>query len=364
MKRVLLPFFIFLLFFFACVERESSQPTVGKIANITFETFPPDDEFWKEQALYNKDFRICEKVSEENRSGCYSLFAYEDLDACVLLPFPAEDDCLFAHAKKLSQFELCSAIQNETLRKMCNAVVEPCSDVYGNEKAKCLAFHYKDYSYCKDEECLFDYAIAFGDPSVCYSISRPDLNAACKSYLLNKDYCKDVEANNADFCYYFLATKKNQTGFCTKINSNYYRLQCAVYKSVRERNPSSCSLLEYNSAYYACLKEYAMQTNDITGCLMIDYRAPSFNGCLYEMAKKYLNPSYCVNLTDSNLKTNCYVMTMSVENITYTLSDCMKIEHDVWRDKCILRIAEMDKDPALCNYIKYYYAQCIMLASG
>ena len=363
MKKLFLPFFIFLLFFFACVQREIVHYEAGNLTNMTLHVYPLDDEFWKEQALYNKDFRICKRVSEENRSKCYSLFAYADLDACVLLSFPEEDECLFAHAKNLSQFELCLAIQNETLRELCNAQVEPCPNLYGAEKARCLAFHYKDYSYCNDENCLFDYAIAFSNPSVCGSISRPDLNSACKSYLLGKDYCKDVSANNADFCYYFVATKKNQTWLCEKINSNYYRLQCAIYKSIRERDPSGCDLLEYNSARYACLKEYALQTNDVGGCFRIDHRAPSFNGCLYFLAQKYLNPSYCINITDSNLKTNCYVTTMGVENITYTLSDCMKIDHSVWRDKCILRIVERDKDPALCNHLTYYQARCAVIVS-
>ncbi|MGC8899160.1 MAG: hypothetical protein ACP5KP_01420 [Candidatus Micrarchaeia archaeon] len=364
MKKVFLPVFIFLLFFLACVQRESLQPVAENIANITFQAYPPDDDFWTEQAIYNNDFRICKKVSEENRSECYSLFAYADLDACVLLSPPQEDECLFFHATNLSQWELCSAIQNETLRGVCGEMVRPCSDIYGAEKARCLAFYYNDSSYCEDESCLFDYAISFSNPSLCNSISRPDLNSACKTYLLNHDYCREVEANNADFCYYFVATHKNQTGLCAKINSNYYRLQCAIYKSVHEGNPSGCTLLQYNSAYYTCLKEYAMQTNDVNGCLQIDYRAPSYNGCFYSLAEKYRNPSYCVYITDSNLRTNCFPMTMGVQKITYTLSDCMKIDHEVWREKCILRIAERDKDPALCKYLTYYYVHCVALVSG
>ncbi len=364
MKKVFLPFFIFLLFFLACVQKEGIQPVAEGIANITFETYPPDDDFWREQAVYNNDFRICGKISEENRSECYALFAYEDLDACILLPAQQEDECLFAHAKNLYKWELCLAIRNETLRRMCDELVGPCSNLYGAERTRCLAFYYKDSSYCADENCLFDYAISFSDPSLCSSLSRPDLRAACKTYLLNQDYCREAEANNADFCYYFVATRKNQTDLCAKINSNYYRQECAVYKAVREGNPSACNLLEYNTAYYSCLREYAMQTNDITGCLHIDRRAPSYNGCLYALAEKYRNPSYCVYITDSNLKTNCFPMTMGVEKITYALSDCMKIDHAVWKEKCILRIAERDKNPELCKYLTYYYVHCIALVSG
>ncbi|MEM4335471.1 MAG: hypothetical protein QXY61_00540 [Candidatus Anstonellales archaeon] len=368
MKKVFLPFFIFLLFFLACVEKESLQPVAEPASKITFETYipayVPDDNFWIEQAKYNNNFEICKKVSEENRSECYSLFAYEDLDACVLLRPPEEDDCLFHHATTLSKWELCSAIQNATLRAVCDQLLGPCSTLYGAEKSRCLAFYYNDSSYCEDENCLFDYAIVFKDPSICSAISRPDLNAACKTYLLNKDYCKEVQANNADFCYYFVATHKNQLHLCSKIYSNYYRLECAVYKAVYERNPSACSLMEYNTAYYTCLRRYAMEMNDVTGCLMIDYRAPSHNGCLYELAEKYRNPAYCVNITDSNMKTNCYLMTMGIENITYSLSDCMKIDHEVWREKCILRLAQHNKDSSLCKYLTYYYVSCMASVSG
>lgn len=366
MKKVSLPILIFLIFLLGCVQREAIQPVSKDITNITFQTYPLDDDFWKAQAVYNNNFRICEKVSEENRSECYALFAYDDLDACVLLPVSQEDECLFAHATNLSKWELCLAVQNETLRRMCDELVGPCSNLYGNERARCLAFYYKDSSYCEDDSCLFDYAIEFSDPSLCdlLSASRPDLKAACKTYLLNQDYCKEVEANNADFCYYFVATHKNQLGLCYEINSNYYRQECAIYKAVYEGNPSACNLLEYNTAYYNCLRGYAMQTNDVTGCLNIDRRAPSYNGCLYKLAEKYRNPSYCVYITDSNLKTNCFPMTIGVENITYTLSDCMKIDHAVWMEKCILRIAERDKDPELCKYLTYYYVHCIALVSG
>lgn len=304
--------------------------------------------------LGQTNMTYCERIQDESRKeDCYDKWAYDSLEACLKLSGENKEDCVYEHAKKGYDLEICEYAENETA---CYIYVEPCYEFSMNERKKCIALKKDDYSYCEgNDECLFDYALETNEEDACYEITANANRYACFSILEENDRCTELNISaNKDLCWQLYATHMDDVSVCFEI-SDYsgYALKCFSYFAAKTGDPNLCVSggFEFNDLW-ACYIDYSLESGDLEGCHRIHYLATTNQfKCYFEYAKKYGNPGACEYLTQSSTKSTCYEgAILGNKNLNYEY--CDEIAVDIWRYKCYTEYAKFNDDPSVCDYIE------------
>ena len=249
---------------------------------------------------------------------------------------------------------------NETIKNITEEpkeiieIEDPCEGYYGTERTLCLAINQNNYSICKNDECLLEFAKNKSNEEACNQITLEVDKYICLSIVRGYEACTLAESKSGrNKC---LAEYANYTGdesLCEKIidqNSDYLK-NCYLAIAIKEMSRSKCKFnsLGESAQKDECRREYARLTKDVSCCeyLWIDSWE---NDCYRQSAFDNLNPSLCNRIKHNYDRWQCY---QGILNRGYPkeIEECKKISDIEWVGKCITNIAVLQNDSSLCNQI-------------
>jgi hypothetical protein len=314
-----------------------------------------EEEDWAALALANNDTSYCLKLPANERDDCILPLSNDSLSNCLqLTAYENKILCLTHLAYATDNITICDLMGPDERQPCLEDLSPPCTFVLdADEKARCFAFAYQNYTLCRDDECLLDYAFEFSEEEACRLIeSEPRMNG-CLSATKHRDMCKDLEGSNKDLCYYIYALGDGSPRMCYYINGKYeteMALQCFTHFAIEDLNPSLCSAVLVTNRW-ACYTDYAIETGDKGGCYAIDTRAEaSREDCFEQYAYAYDDLLSCNEIETPYVRQICYsALIFDPEEIT--LAECNGITLPEWKDKCFQELARQEDSQTYCNYI-------------
>jgi len=199
----------------------------------------------------------------------------------------------------------CSTIERDDLKEICIAERDIKNDTncekfkYDTTKKYCyvsIAAITKNPSICANnpdlsDECYWSYSIGFLDFSVCR--------------MIKEDFWRNS-------CYYEIIEKLDEMT----------SIRCNELSNKIHANPGLCKSIVCTSSYKN-----------------IDF----LNAC---WAASLHNSTYCENIEDIELKTQCYKKTPEDNFLT-----CLKISDEIERNKCLYRLSVETNNKSICEYI-------------
>jgi hypothetical protein len=306
-------------------------------------------------ALESGNYSICAKMSANGSDKCYSIFSFTTLDACVKMKdVQARKSCLSSLAESLGNSSICAMLPDADSQRICNDKLKPpCAEFAGEEHDLCLALRNNDSAYCTGKECAIGYGKAKRNSSACGVLGSEAERLACISIIDIKDACANSSVGAvADYCYAMLAAGTDQYFYCGYVKSGLYKYQCLLAKAEFVGNASACdgNDLEYK---FTCYREYSLAKGDLGGCLAIKelYAEASRDGCIYDFATAFSNPSACNELENMNSRTTCYAAIILAKDKNLSVAKCAGVQLQVWMDKCFSAYAMQIQEPKVCGYI-------------
>ncbi|MEM0149270.1 MAG: hypothetical protein QXW10_00010 [Candidatus Micrarchaeaceae archaeon] len=214
--------------------------------------------------------------------------------ACASLSEPYMSSCIYNYAKlnHFSNISTCNAIQNTTLVQKCRYTY------YYNS-----AMLYKSYNYCS---------------------SLPNAtNSTVLSYIIPQNYSNysnfEIGAEMAAFnitpqsyCYIELANETKNSSLCSFTSGMANELCQGIFAlrntTVALNETAACgnvpSYLK-NTCIYGFISGEALAHDNISECLTISNLTYKDN-CIYTMAYKYNQTSYCSYISNTTAMSACY----------------------------------------------------------
>lgn len=318
------------------------------------------EETCDDQCLYQKaigDVSYCEQIKNETlKALCYNRWAEESLDYCLKASGETREECIYYHAQRMGDIEICKYASNRTA---CMIFFDECYK-YDNEteRGRCFAYEKNDYNYCKDDMCYFDFAMFRKDTSICEKISLPARRTACKSIIEKTDHCKELGVKaERDLCWQIFAIESKDSATCFKITKESdYALECFSYYAAVKHDLSFCDAGGFSlDDLWKCYTNYSLNSGDLAGCDAIynkslDYATTNIYNCYASYAKKYGDPSACNGIRDLAQMRTCYEGSiLGAKNIDYT--KCGRVQVEKWKNKCYTEYAKYNNDSSVCEYI-------------
>lgn len=311
---------------------------------------------WAALALSTKDPSYCLKLAPAEQDACRTPIANDSLEACrQVLNQEIREGCLLHHAYTLEDISLCDLISGEKKDECVETLSPPCAfitDMF--EKARCYAFEYQNYTYCRDENCTIDYAFAFEDQGACMMlVNSTGKMEGCLSALQHTDRCSTLSTSNEELCYYTYAVGSNSSGFCYYITNDQSKIayQCFTYFAIANHDDALCEAI-FLLDRWGCYTDYALATGDKNGCYDIDPKAPdSREVCFREFAYAHDDATACNEMTTEYMRQICFSSTIFGAH-ELTFQECSGILLPEWRDKCYQELAKRTDEQTFCNYIE------------
>jgi hypothetical protein len=234
------------------------------------------------------------------------------------------------------------------------------------------------------DNCLLMVATETYNISKCSEIARSDISQQCYTMLLaggataNTSICDRMSGVSADNCFSQLASKKNDTSLCMRVNSSYTRDNCISNIATAKNNPSMCDSMSVSASRNMCknqiFERLAITEKDVSYCKLLIVENGSnqdmVDRCIFSMAKKLNDSSYCGQITNVFAKELC--LTGSIDpNSCSQISDsrgkeaclyiaavysndperCTTMPSDAMRDNCYIQVASNTKNAAICSHI-------------
>ncbi|MEM4272326.1 MAG: hypothetical protein QXH30_01945 [Candidatus Bilamarchaeaceae archaeon] len=356
------------LFLAGCLGKEE-HPTPGKEAPVITETGswsaeveqpenetgPAAPQDWAAQALLTKNPSYCLKLPPQEQDPCRISIANDSLEACrQVLNQQIREDCIIHHAYLRGDISLCDLAAGEKKVECIKKLSPPCTFIVEiTEKARCYAFEYRNYTYCKDENCSLDYAFAFREEGACMMLSNSTGKMeGCLSALQFTDRCKNLPTSHKELCYYTYALGTNNPLFCYNIENDQSKIayQCFTHFAIANHNDALCQAI-FVLDRWNCYMEYALTTGDKNGCYDIDVHAPdSREICFREYAYAHDDATACNEMTTEYMRQICFSSTIFGAH-ELTLQECSGIRLPEWQDKCFQELAKRTGEKTFCNYI-------------
>ncbi len=305
-----------------------------------------------ESALKEENVALCKAINNQTlRENCFRELSDSVLEACLLVEDrEVRDFCARNFAVKLKNITLCDQVSD---REGCRIAVDPCLSAEDYEF--CTILQSGDPTQCGDDNCLMEFALALNDSGACLLMESEISKRACQSLISGRDWCKELEASEKDYCYKKYAEMSDKPQFCYEIRRETlpYR-ECISYFAVKYRDKNLCkeSGLVLNDLWI-CYINYSIGTGDISGCEEIHRLATTHRfKCAFGFAKRYGDPSACEVIERTASKITCYAGVLIHEPEILDPSTCDGITSStVWRYKCYTVSAINSKDPSYCNKI-------------
>lgn len=334
------------------------EPTIS-VGGWVAEVEPSEEEektLLIETALEEEDTSYCFKLPANERDDCIFPLSNDSLSNCIqMIKYDNKRGCLFYHAYKDEDMSICDLMSEEDKAECIEYLSPPCTFVLDpEEKGRCLAFEYKNYTYCEDEECYLDYAFENKDAGACEMLEYAK-REGCLSSLDHTDHCKDLEEQSYKYqCYYIYALGNDNPTYCYYINGLYdtaIAYQCFTHFAVQDDNPALCEAVVVLNRW-DCYTDYAIETGNKEGCYAIDTRAPvSREDCFRDYAYAYDDLASCNEIETEYVRQICYsALIFSAEELT--MIECNSIILPEWKDKCYQELAKLENEKTFCNYIE------------
>ena len=345
------------------------EPTIS-VGGWVAEVEPSEEEEKAElieSALEERDTSYCLKLPANERDACILPLSNDSLSTCIqLITYENKRDCLFYHAYKDEDMSICDLMSEEDKAECIEHLSPPCTFVLDTEeKGRCLAFEYQNYTYCKDEQCYMDYAFEFRDKGACEMLEYAK-REGCLSSLDYDDRCRDLEEQSYKYqCYYIFALGEGNPTNCYNINGNFgseIAYQCFTHFAIAYDNPALCEAILVTKRW-DCYTEYALETGNKQGCYSIDTRAPvSRENCFNSYAYAYDDLASCNEIGTEYVRQICY-SALIFSAVELTPAECNGIILPEWKDKCYQELAKLEDDKTYCNYIESIAVQenCLMM---
>lgn len=317
----------------------------------------PAAEEWVEQALNESDPAYCLKLPANERDDCILPISNDSLSNCLqIVEYGKRRQCLFHHAYESGNISICDLMDGLDSEECIEELSPPCTFVLvENERGRCLAFAYMNYTYCRDDECFMDYAFAFGDREACSRMNSSAKAEGCRSAVSHTDGCKELEGSYKHLCYYIYALGEDNPTRCYYIDGSYdsqIAYDCFLHFAVEDDNPSLCSAVHL-SKEWECYTAYALQSGNKEGCYAIDTRAPeSREDCFRDFAYEYGDLLSCNEIDSEYVREICYSALIFGDDASLSFGECNGIFVPQWKDKCFQRLAELEEDILYCNYVE------------
>ncbi len=335
-------------------EQEPEEPEEAQLCGTG--NILQKDECFFELAKSNSNPETCKNIySLGTLDSCYAFFADSDLEVCKkITDSEMKASCLTENAKNEESEDICKLIEDIAARENClKEVLPPCmliADV--EERQLCLAYENNDYSLCKTDWCLFEYAQNMSEEDACEMIATQSERFACTA-VSRKDVSACFDASLSpiqDACIEIASKELDKPEGCDlATNGSDYKNSCYLYFAVENLDTSFCKKAAPEEERDQCYSDYSIRTATVDACPDI---IESLNriGCYYQSALQNRMPSLCNPLENSAQRTDCYSKgTFSKEGPAPI--DCAFVESEVWRDKCYYQAAVKNQESSLCAFI-------------
>jgi hypothetical protein len=253
-------------------------------------------------AMQDGNYSICYSAlntSYVNGSSCFSYFANftKNASLCNVIHEPARSQCIMNIAVEQHNKAVCAAINNYTLESICNSS----ADLYN-------AFSISNTSYCSTLKGNETPAYANAEISVLEKYNTTYFNNQYSELILSVE--NKSTYTQADFCYALMAINKNNSNYCNYIkNLTIY----AICESSSAAYISNTSTANYTNLFDMCNKESGQNYTICKSAIIISDAIQNQNAsmcrklqgnleisCYQELAKVYLNSTYCTDILSIN----------------------------------------------------------------
>lgn len=301
------------------------------------------DECYYDLALRNTNIRFCYKITDEyDKEQCEKevsskrAITKKDEKACYETSDFDYDvaDCVIEVAKAKQDESLC----------------EDLPDWYGSVQQECfkeVAILKKDIKLCEktygkiSAECYREVLAQFTNPEeICLSLN----NASFINCYPNIDCTKSV---NKERCEKVIDDAKNNPSLCEYEEPIGSKLDCYSAYAIRTKSLAYC----YKGHFVNCVSDFALVTNDISVCDMLDYSQlhtcyRKFNVSMITKHKKELgikDIEECLPFMGDD-RDRCYLKQAKEQNDSQLCE-----ESGVFKGTCYEEIAIATKNPDLCE---------------
>jgi|GEM_PF-3863428 len=206
------------------------------------------------------------------------------------------------------------------------------------------------------DNCLVMVAAETMNISKCGEIEKTSLAEQCYSLLLSKgvapnsSICAKLSGVLKDECFSRLAVSTNDSSYCMRMESSYYRDNCLSKLAISLLRPELCDSISVNTSRNACknqvFSELALKNKEPQFCEMLvsehaETQRDAVDACLFSMAKQFNDTSYCAKITNPFAKELC--ITGRIDPST-----CDKIVEPQGKQACLYISAVYSKDPNAC----------------
>lgn len=315
------------------------------------------DEEWMQKALDEQNAFYCLKVPVEMQDECLLPLSNVSLQNCMMLvKYDYEKECLWHHAYAERDTSICDLMRGSDVDDCVRAIAPPCTlETEEASKGRCLAFLHGNYTYCRDDQCFFDFATQNRQSAACSGIQNDIKMDVCTAVIEGGNPCNEYKESNKDLCYYMMAIGKNSTSYCYNINGFFtaeIAYQCFLHFALQNDNKDICEGVGLNNRWN-CYMNYSIEKHDLSACRAVDPRAEaSRNMCFDRFARTFFQASACNEMNYTSIsKTNCYAyVIMAAPSLDFW--DCNNVQMPEWRDRCFTNMATLEKNMEYCGYVE------------
>ncbi|MEM3555383.1 MAG: hypothetical protein QXF56_01535 [Candidatus Micrarchaeia archaeon] len=250
------------------------------------------------------------------------------------------------------------------------------------------------------DNCLMMVASETMNISKCGEIEKASVAEQCYSLLLSKgvapnaSICQKLSGVLKEECFSRLAVSSNDSSYCMRMETSYYRDNCLSKLAVSLLRPDLCEGISANASRSACknqiYSELAIKNREPQYCEMLisDYpeaQRDMVDACLFSMAKELNDKSYCSKIQNPFSKELCTTGRIDPStcdkiaepqgkqaclyvSAVYSKDPnaCTNLPSESLRDNCYLQVAKDTGNPKICSYITtaVLREQCQQLVKG
>jgi hypothetical protein len=221
--------------------------------------------------------------------------------------------------------------------------------------------------------CISGVALAGRDSSICMKLSEETLKAACISIIaectMDESLCDDRMSDAGDqyTCLTWVARAKKDVSICDAIDNTNYKNPCIQEVASARKEVSLCNGIESNSSRDDCIEAVAVSIPDASLCnklgSSLDYWK---HQCIMKVAMVKQDIALCdeIPVDPGNRMTETCVKNISEGKTDPSMCDSIS-NQDVRDFYCLTPVAVASKDESACSSItdKRHKNSCIAAAA-
>ncbi|MEM0360121.1 MAG: hypothetical protein QXK06_02150 [Candidatus Diapherotrites archaeon] len=337
------------------------------------------DSMHYDNATKSLDSSECLLVENENyRHSCIFTVAKvsKNPESCALIGSASErDNCYLSLSFDLPHTGLCEKIESEKLKEQClehaiKRAREPLPECETMEEAKTLRIGLQ--KQIAINECYNKKAVEAGDIKLCERARDAQFCIAEYSSQLSREKalaeCKRLSLEEHKNACFFAA------GICEQISNDVSsRERCLVNRLVFSTDVNQCAGLTIAYEKGKCYSFVARNTSNPSVCELLegdnsiqDTATTSKENCYYFLAEgKEENLWLCQKILDKDYKSSC-ISLIAINSRKTEYCDMLQQDNNVWFQQCYSGVAQIEKNPVLCEKIsdKQMKNYCLALATG